>query len=442
MGQPGPPSFSGDLAVPDAAQHVAVLLGVDSPGFLGAAVGAAGGTLISSRPKQVYHQPRQGAIASYAARVRWRDESVSDETLVACTGDLPAGALVVESGSDRVAVWRFPNDPDLPGLASAHNEAAVARLLAELGLGDGPVRLKVRAYRPRRRAVIEAVGDHGRLFVKALRPHRVEQLHDRHRLLVASGVPAPHSLGWSNDGLLVLQALPGRTLREAIYANDGPLPSGEAILALLDRLPAELAAGPRRGSWLDRVNHYATIVGAIVPDEADRAHRIADAISAEAGVGPTVAVHGDFYENQLLVHGTTISGLLDVDGARAGDRLDDLACLLGHLSVLAQIDRRRASALNAVGAGYLASFEHAVDPADLRYRTAAVVVSLVTGPHRVQATGWPETTQRLLDLADRWLASARKSRRRAMRNPSPRPHDHLTATAHTELTPTRQGAPT
>jgi hypothetical protein len=29
-----------------------------------------------------------------------------------------------------------------------------------------------------------------------------------------------------------------------------------------------------------------------------------------------------------------------------------------------------------------------------------------------------------------------------MRNPSPRPHDHLTTTAHTELTPTRQGAPT
>jgi hypothetical protein len=229
--------------------------------------------------------------------------------------------------------------------------------------------------------------------------------------MIASQVPAPHSLGWTDDGLLVLQALPGPTLREAIRAGTGPVPSGESILDLLDRLPAGLATGPKRPSWLDRVEHHAAVVAAIMPAEAHRVGRIADAIRAEAGTGPTVAVHGDFYESQLLVDGSAISGLLDIDGAGPGDRLDDLGCLLGHLSVLATIDRQRSGRINAVGAEYLAAFQHTVDRADLRYRTAAVVVSLIAGPHRVQDPTWPATTRRLVDLADRWLASARRGNR-------------------------------
>ena len=133
-------------------------------------------------------------------------------------------------------------------------------------------------------------------------------------------------------------------------------------------------------------------------------------IAAEAGTGPTVPVHGDFYESQILVDGGRVCGVLDVDAARTGDRLDDLGCLIGHLSVLAQLDHARAGAINRLGARYLASFERTVDAADLRYRTAAVVISLATGPHRVQDRNWPALTRRLIDLAERWLLSARAVR--------------------------------
>ncbi|MEQ1873616.1 MAG: phosphotransferase [Ilumatobacteraceae bacterium] len=394
----------------DIADQVAMLLGPDSSNFLRAAVDAAGGQLISSRPRQIYQQPRAGVIASYDAKVCWGNNAATAETFAACTGDIPEDTLVVDDGADRVAVWRFPNDPDLPGLPSAFNEGSVERLLSELDLGSGAVRLAVRAYRPRRRAVVEAIGPSGRLFVKAVRPRRVEALHARHRLCVANEVPVPHSLGWNAKGLLVLQALPGATLREAIRSGKRAVPSGESIIGLLDRLPSELAAGPSRASWLERVHHYAAIVGSIMPTDAERARRIADAIREEAGVGPTVAVHGDLYESQLLVNGSNVSGLLDIDGAGPGDRLDDLGCMLGHLSVLAEVDRKHAGAIKALGADYLASFEKTVDPADLRYRTAAVVMSLVAGPHRVQDPRWPETTLRLIGLADQWLAAARKVR--------------------------------
>ncbi len=347
-------------------------------------------------------------MAAYRATVAWPDGSVTDETFAACTGSLPDGTLHLDDGRRAVAVWRFPFDPDLPGLAKANDETAMAELLSDLGLGGGPVRCIVRAYRPRRRAVIEVRGPKGRVFVKVLRPKRVEQLHQRHRLLVANDVPAPHSLGWTDDGLLVLQSLPGPTLRDAIFRN-APVPPGAAILAMLDRLPEQLIDSPWRSSWLERVDHYADVAAAIVPEHAQRVLALAATIRAEAGVGPTVPVHGDFYEAQLIVDGPSITGLLDVDGAGPGDRLDDLGCLLGHLSVLAAGDPERSARINEVGAEYLASFDLKYSPADLRYRTAAVVVSLLSGPHRVQDPNWEAATVHLIDLAERWLASAQQA---------------------------------
>lgn len=392
------------------AHDLALLTGPDAGGLLAASAGAAGGTVVRWRPRLVQHTT-SGAVAAYAVKVRWSDGRIHDETFAACTGQLPDQAMVLDDGDDRVAVWRFPNDPDLPGLAAATDAHAVAALLDDFGLGSGPVRLLVRAYRPRRRAVVEAIGRSGRLFIKAVRPERVEAIHARHRLLVAHGIPAPHSLGWTANGLLVLQAVPGRTLREALRNRHSPLPSGREINAVLDRLPAELAAGASRRSWLDRVGHYAAAVGTILPEHAQRVAGLAQAISAEAGRGPTVPVHGDLYESQLLVSGGRICGLLDIDTLRPGDRLDDLGCLIGHLSVLAHIEPQHASTINSAGARYLAAFDRVVDPADLRYRAAAVVISLATGPHRVQQPRWPATTRRLVDLADRWVTSARAARR-------------------------------
>jgi hypothetical protein len=404
--QPAQPADPADLA--REAGDLALLTGERSGGMLAAALRIAGGELISHRPRQVVHQPGSDTTVSYRAQVRWRDGQERPETLVACTGEAPEGSLVLDDGVEQVAVWRFPHDPDLPGLAAACDEAAVAGVLASLGLGEGAVRLRTRAYRPRRRAVIEATGARGRVFIKVVRPDRVEALHDRHRLLVRAGIPAPQSLGFTRDGILVLQALGGRTLRQALRSRAAPVPTGPDIVALLDRLPAELAHGTARRSWLDLAPHYAAVVGAALPAEAARAADLADALRTEATTGWTVPTHGDLYENQILVDDRgRICGLLDVDTAGPGDQLDDLACLLGHLSVLAQIDRTRAPLITRAAARYQAAFEATVPPDQLRYRAAAVVVSLATGSHRVQEPAWPAATRRRLELAERWLAAAR-----------------------------------
>lgn len=388
-----------------------LLTGAPAGQILSAALAEVDAEVVRWRPQQVDHQPRSGSTAAYRVQVRWPDGHLTEERMAIYTGRPPAGALVVGDGTDRVAVWRFPHDPYLPALAVAMNPTAVAELLRSFGLGDGPVQLLLRAYRPRRRAVVEAIGPAGRLFLKVVRPNRVEALHRRHRLVTSAGVPAPPSLGYTPEGLLVLQMLPGQTMREALR-SDSPLPSGAAILALLDRLPTELTEAPARRSWLARAGHYAAVVGGVLPDRAEQARQLGEALAAEAGTGPVVPVHGDFYESQIRVQDGRITGLLDIDTAGPGDRLDDLGCLLGHLAVLSQLDPARASVINQAGSRYLRVFERTVDPADLRYRVAAVVLSLATGPYRVQEPAWEQATRDRLDLAEQWLVSARAVARR------------------------------
>ncbi|TDD16266.1 aminoglycoside phosphotransferase family protein [Kribbella turkmenica] len=385
-----------------------LLTGREAGELLSAAVEASGGRLLDWRPAHVEHRPGRATV-SFRTTVQWHGSSVvHTETLCATAGEpLPPDVVVVGDGESRVGIWRMPHDPMLPGLPPALDRAAVSGLLGRCGLGGGPVRVRLRAYRPRRRAVVEAIGRTGRLFIKVVRPDQVRALHERHKLLTAAGVPVPRSLGWSADGLVVLTAVPGRTLRSAVRDSDGPYVDPGALTALLDRLPAELLDGPVRQSWLDKTGHYAGLIGDSAPELRRWAGDLARSIVTEGSNGPVVPVHGDFYEAQLLVDARhNVTGLLDVDTAGPGDRYDDLACLIGHLSVLAQIFPDRDAAIGGLGERCLAEFERTVDPRQLRLRVASVVMSLATGPHRVQEPGWRAATRDRLVLVERWVTSA------------------------------------
>mgnify|MGYP003404509635 FL=1 len=163
------------------------------------------------------------------------------------------------------------------------------------------------------------------------------------------------------------------------------------------------------------------MVGSALPSEAaqaaDLAARTTDAL---AGLSAADATHGDFYEAQLLVGAGQVTGLLDLDSCGPGRRADDLACLLAHLAVLAEMKPRHRARLHVIGAGWLADFETAVDPVELRFRVAGVLMSLATGPHRVQERQWQVATRRRLRLVEQWADSAEALERGpAMRERSP-----------------------
>lgn len=386
-----------------------LLVGDDAGELLTAVAAAAGGVLRNWRPTQVNHQPSRSTVTQYRADVEWPDGKTTVESFVAATGDrLPDdGTALFDDGTTRVAVWRWPTDPFLPGLARALDRRKVASLLDDVGIGRGAIQLRSRAYRPGRRAVIEITGARGRLFLKVVRPKVAERLHQTHRSL-ADRLPVPDSLGWTDDGVVVLTALPGHTLREALRSAREPAPPPETIVTLLDRLPADFAEGTPRRDLVSSAEHHASVIAATVPVARARLDDIVGRLRAmgdDEAAGPIVPVHGDLYEAQLLVRAGRITGLLDVDTAGAGLRIDDLANFAAHLSVLALVsDRPRL--LKRYGAELLAHAERHHDRTELRRRIAAAVLSLATGPFRVLEPNWGRNTMRRLDLADEWLTSA------------------------------------
>jgi hypothetical protein len=158
---------------------------------------AVDGRLRGLRATSVGLQPDGAAAVQYAAEVGWDDGRVTREVLAATTGArIPPGAAVPEAETDggvvRVGLWRWPLDPASPGLAWACSATGVAD---RLGLRGERPRVRLRAYRPGRRAVVEVATASGRLFLTVVPPAAVGRLVQRHAALagavVSEGRPRP-----------------------------------------------------------------------------------------------------------------------------------------------------------------------------------------------------------------------------------------------------------
>ena len=394
-----------ELIADEAVPALTVILGDELPDLLNVALAPAGARCESARVSQIRYVPSKSVTAQCEAKVKWDTGATTTETLVAMSGiQVPDHIPLVEADGVSVAVWRYPNDPFLPGLAAGADPERVRNLLARLGAPADKVRLRRRAYRPGRRAVIEAMTPRARIFLKIVRPGKVAGLQEKHTAM-SDHVPVPHSYGWSEElGLIALQAMPGKTMRKAIETGTRRLPTWQQMVALLDSLPepdAKLApiSGP-----VAQASHHAGLLTVVAPDLTERISAVVEAVQA-APPGEVVPVHGDFHSSQVLIRGTDVIGLLDVDTAGTGQRANDLAGLLGHLATLSLMSRRRQT-FNRYGADLIAGFDRETDPQGLRLRTAAVVLGLATGPFRVQQRDWPAETERRIALAEKWIESA------------------------------------
>jgi hypothetical protein len=317
---------------------------------------------------------------------------------------VPEGsALELDDGEHRISVWRVPHDPHLPGLAPLVEPAGAREVLRQVGVPADRVTTRMRAYRPGRRAVVELTAPGVRLYAKVVRPSRVVALRARHEHL-AGAVPVPASLGWTDDGVVVLQGLSGRTMRDALLGK-GPVPRYPAIRAVLDGLPPP-PGEPGPPDW--GVERFSALLRGVVPELGDRLDALAEPLldaQARAAELPAVPVHGDLHEAQLLTDGGRITGLLDVDTYGWGRRIDDLATMVGHLATLAVATNRRGR-IEAHAKRFLDQADRAVDPSLLRAAVASVVLGLATGPFRVLEPQWRRNTEARVALAERWLDSS------------------------------------
>ena len=403
--------------------------------LLGVAVEHAGGSLLGWALDHVDANPQQSTTATYSATVSWpygeRDELLGVSARAGGPVQSDTRAEIFADGDREVAVWIYPNDPDLPGLARAAYTERMAEILTEhdvLGraVTAAEVQLRMIGYRPRRRAVLKVDVDQPglaqppaepspqfpttqptvarpqtTLYCKVLRERVFRDVVRRHEVLLEAGVPAPEVAATTSDALLLLRNLPGRPLAQAVFETDDPC-TAEQLIHLLDAMPMSVSQLERRPPWSDAVQHYAQMVTAAVPSLTDKLAWLTDQITT--GLGPIPSgnepTHGDFHEGQVHVADGRIVGVLDVDTVGPGRRADDLACLIAHLSTIQRMSPAQEARVHRLIRTWVPVFDTRVDPTELRLRAAAVIVSLATGPFRGQEPDWEWETLRMIASAE------------------------------------------
>lgn len=379
----------------------------------------AGTRLERLTPRQVTGVPGRRTTVRYDALLRSR-AGETEEILVAAVdrAGLPGAVRLVELGGEEVAVWRAAEDPRLPALAQALDARRVEERFRALGLDATVDRLEVRAYRPGSRAVVEAVArvadpagslvrtpiglrprtEERRLFLKVLRPGGEARLAEVHERLGAV-LPVPRVLDRDAEGLLVLEAIAGRTLR-SMLRRERPVPAPREVVALavapgavrLPHRPPEPAD--------DRVAWTLRLLRANLPAERNRAERIAERLRG-ARPQPHVTVHGDLHEGQVLVRDGAITGVIDLDDAGPGELVEDLGLIGGRLWTLAK-ERAAGHIEDYVAELMRASAEH-VPAAELRRRVGVSLFARATAPFRTQMAGWRERSLGRLAICEDWL---------------------------------------
>lgn len=329
--------------------------------LLAAAAAALGTPVTSERVIARYHLPYEVVLL---------DADVAGERQRLILADAPTGPLIA----------RYPHDPALPELAELLDREG-ARLIA---------------YRPTRRAVI-ALGSTA--YAKLAAPARIARLIRAHDLLAAAGLPVAPLLE-RREGCVVMAKLAGTPLTTLLAAVGGSA-TYRQVHTLLDRLPAAATGLPRRRAWCERIATHAELAARLVPDA--RIESIADVVAAEvaaAAPGPLVPTHGDLYEANVLTDGRAITGLLDVDTLGPGYRIDDIACLLGHLAAVRRYRDEPAYRRSVDELFAAASADH--DEERLARRTAGILLTLVPGALRASRRERADQ----LDLADHRITTA------------------------------------
>jgi len=388
----------------------ALLTSPDVGALLTAAVQHAGGTLVTWTLDHIDANPAQSTTATYSAIIDWpygrREELLGVSARASGPIDTDTSAEIFADGQREVAVWIYPNDPDLPGLARAAFAESMAEVCNANKVFAVPVTpdqlsLEMIGYRPRRRAVLKVSCGTEVAYAKVLRGRLFDDVITRHLVLANAGVPVAPILATTDDHMLILRELPGQSLAKAVFDVADPC-SAEALISLLDSMPARVNELPRRPPWSDALGHYSRMVAQAVPSLEPRLEWLIEQIdgglySIPQGNEPT---HGDFHEGQVHVADGRICGLLDTDTLGPGRRADDLACLIAHLSTIQRMNVAQEARVHQLIRKWVPVFDERVDPTELRLRAAAVIISLATGPFRSQEPDWERETALMVGSAE------------------------------------------
>ncbi len=310
----------------------------------------------------------------------------------------------------------FPLDRELPGLVRVASRRTAGRLLGQAldGTDAGPIRVRrveLVRYKPGRKALLRYLADEaavGVLYTKIYADSRALTVRDLGLRLGAAGIATPEPLVLlERMGAIVHREAPGIRLAtlEGDALRSALPPTGRALarlhgVALPDGLPPALPAA-------GQLDVAARTVSRLRPDLASRIDRLVAGLgpALAAAEDPTGLIHGDFYDDQVLVRDDGEVVLLDLDEARRGDPRTDVGNALAHLSARAPDALAAEGLRDAFLEGYAGG--RTMDPRTTTLFEAAALLGMAVGPFRRLQSDWPEALERLVDLAVQRAEAAR-----------------------------------
>ena len=352
------------------------------------------------RLTQLLYRPGARAVASYVGERQWDRWVVEEQFAIELAPDKPAN------------VFRYPDDPYLPGLSHAASALEAHQLLPQY-VRLHPHRLHVEAvrYRPATRAVLRHTahwrrqsGGQVTLFVRVMRPASVDRLLAAADLAERSGFVIPRLAGcWPEGGVVWLARAPGETVRTLIRNGEAPEPH-----LLLDGLARlwEASAPQGAGRALDvgaAFRWNQRLLTQVLRDEEtrERLRSVADSLRPFAeSWRPSALAHNDFYDDQLVLTPKGSLALVDFEETGPGDPLLDVGNMLAHLHWMA-----RFGIAPEACAAYRLRFRNAAlerfdwDEHELALREAFALFRLSSNPVRHLGRHWPQEVARGLALA-------------------------------------------
>lgn len=354
--------------------------------LLQAAIRSSGLELQGWGLERVYSRPDGETSARFSV-----EASGLELTLVASTRMLREadrarlGAIRCESAAGTLHIWAHPTDPELPGLRIVEDDVQLtARLAQLLGTELRIEQSQMLVLRPLRRAVYRMVVNSDRglrtLFLKIVRPRKMDQLIARHRACAL--VPPTADLG---DGILAVDQAAGIAMTQLLHFPSSPAPgvriSPETVLSALDSITGEALRLPPRTPPSGRFTRF---IDALVAHGAQRrrVQSLAESIQRQIDLSlpASETCHGDFHPANLFLteDGLRPTALIDADTVGPGRRRDDIAMMLAHLLALPSFDATgyRTAADTARALWQETASRSA---ADLAARTAASLLCLAPG---------------------------------------------------------------
>ncbi|WP_139177853.1 phosphotransferase [Ruania alba] len=275
-----------------------------------------------------------------------------------------AGQLFADPArARRVAAGTAPGS----GLVSTVGELAVVqRDGADRRIGAaGPAAepgARLVAHRPERRAVIEQRRGSATVYVKVVRPGRLDAVPWVSEHLHRAGVRVPQVLAHDSTSL-TMAALPGATLHAVLGTPQTSTTAAYRAGRAVGRAIRRLHDVPVPGSGPVRHDHAAEVEVTRRWIGLARAYGVLPSVPTQLGASAgslteasePVLLHRDLHDKQVVIDGSDV-GLLDLDLLAVGDPALDVANLLVHLELRVGQGHTSAALARSCGTGLLRGY--------------------------------------------------------------------------------------